>query len=177
MSGATDAFVDAAVPIIAYFMSKSPEDYTYAIRNTDDCWYAPTCKVMTELVPRLTNKDVEYSKETAIADAASAINTIFTEFKDDALVQVYQPQCVANGYNSTTMQLLVNNAYAKTVNEGAKLRLDNIQRYAGIRVNDLQVMAQLIGAIKGSLTVDDIYQGQKDDFSWINNAVKIISSL
>lgn len=177
MSGATDAFVDAAVPIIAYFMSKSPEDYTYARRNTDDCWYAPTCKVMTELVPRLTKKDLEYSKETAIADAASAINTIFTEFKDDALVQVYQPQCVANGYNSTTMQLLVNNAYAKTVNEGAKLRLDNIQRYAGIRVNDLQVMAQLIGAIKGSLTVGDIYQGQKGDFSWINNAVKIISSL
>lgn len=177
MSDATDAFITAAIPVIAYFMSKKPEDYTYAVRNTEDCWYPPTCAVMTELVPRLTKKDLEYSKETAIADASSAINTIFTEFKDDTLAQVYQPECIANGYNSTTMQLLVNNAYAKTVSEGAKIQLDNIQRYAGIRVNDLQVMAQLIGSIKGSLTVSDIYQGQKDDFSWINNAVKIVSSL
>lgn len=177
MSGATDTFVNAAVPIIAYFMAKTPEDYTYAVRNTEACWYPPTCAVMTDLIPRLTKKDLEYSKATAIADAQSAINTLFTEFKDDTLAQVYQPECIANGYNSTTMQLLVNNAYAKTVSEGAKIQLDNIQRYAGIRVNDLQVMAQLISSIRGSLTVGNIYQGQKDDFSWINNAVKIISSL
>lgn len=177
MSDATDAFITAATPIIAYFMSKSPKDYTYAVRNTEDCWYSPTCTVMTDLIPRLTTKDLEYNKALAISDAQSAITTLFTEFKDDTLVQVYQPECIANGYNSTTMQLLVNNAYAKTVSEGAKIQLDNIQRYAGIRVNDLQVMGQLISAIKNSLTVGNIYQGQKDDFSWIQQAAKIITSL
>ena len=170
-------FLEALVPMIAYFLAKSPEDYTYAVRNSEDCWYPPTCTVMTELIPRLTNKDLEYDKVNAVADADAAINTLFTQFKDDSLAQVYQPQCIVNGYNSTTMQLLVNNAYAKTVSEGAKIRLDNIQRYAGIRVNDLQVMSQLIGAIRNSKTVGDIYRGQKDDFSWISGFAKLATGI
>ena len=153
---ASAAWLDALVPIIVWFMSRDAEDYAYAKRNTDDCWFPPTCKVMTELVPRLTNKDIEYDKATAIADAQGTVNNLFESFRDESLAQVYQPQCIANGYNSTTMQLLANNAYAKTVSEGAKITLDNIQRYAGIRVNDLNVLAQLINAIKGSLTVGNI---------------------
>lgn len=155
-AASTSQWLNALVPVIAWLMLKSPEDYAYAKRNTDDCWYAPTCAVMTDLIPRLTTKDLEYNKANAIADADAAINTLFTEFKDDSLAQVYQPQCIANGYNSTTMQLLANNAYAKTVSEGAKIQLDNIARYAGIRVNDLNVMAQLINAIKGSYGVGNI---------------------
>ena len=132
---------------------------------------------MTDLIPRLTNKDIEYSKDTAIADAQGTVNNVFEQFKDEALVQVYQPQCIANGYNSTTMQLLANNAYAKTVSEGAKVVLDNIQRYAGIRVSDLQVMSQLIGAIRNSKTVGDIYKGQIQDFSWVSSTAELITSI
>ena len=174
---ASAVFIEALVPIIAYLMAKDPEDYTYAIRNSEDCWYPPTCTVMTDLIPRLTNKDIEYSKDTAIADAQGTVNTIFDTFKDEALVQVYYPQCIANGYNSTTMQLLSNNAYAKTVSEGAKVVLDNIQKYAGIRVSDLQVMSQLIGAIRNSKTVGDIYRGQQQDFSWVAGAAELITSI
>ena len=174
---ASAVFIEALVPIIAYLMAKDPEDYTYAIRNSEDCWYPPTCAVMTDLVPRLTKKDIEYSKDTAIADAQGTVNTLFQQFKDDTLVQVYQPMCIANGYNSTTMQLLVNNAYAKTVSEGAKVVLDNIQRYAGIRVSDLQVMSQLIGAIRNSKTVGDIYKGQIQDFSWVASTGELITSI
>ena len=174
---ASAVFIEALVPIIAYLMAKDPEDYTYAIRNSEDCWYPPTCTVMTDLIPRLTNKDIEYSKDTAIADAQGTVNTIFDTFKDDALVQVYYPQCIANGYNSTTMQLLSNNAYAKTVSEGAKVVLDNIQKYAGIRVSDLQVMSQLIGAIRNSKTVGDIYRGQQQEISWVAGAAELITSI
>ena len=174
---ASAVFIEALVPIIAYLMAKDPEDYTYAIRNSEDCWYPPTCTVMTDLIPRLTNKDIEYSKDTAIADAQGTVNTIFDTFKDEALVQVYYPQCIANGYNSTTMQLLSNNAYAKTVSEGAKVVLDNIQKYAGIRVSDLQVMSQLIGAIRNSKTVGDIYRGQQQDFSWVTSTAELITSI
>ena len=170
-------FIEALVPIIAYLMAKDPEDYTYAIRNSEDCWYPPTCAIMTDLVPRLTNKDLEYDKTNAIADAQDTVNNIFDTFKDESLVQVYQPECIANGYNSTTMQLLVNNAYAKTVSEGAKVVLDNIQRYAGIRVSDLQVMSQLIGAIRNSKTVGDIYKGQIQDFSWVTSTGELITSI
>ena len=132
---------------------------------------------MTDQIPRLTNKDIEYSKDTAIADAQGTVNNVFEQFKDEALVQVYYPQCIANGYNSTTMQLLANNAYAKTVSEGAKVVLDNIQRYAGIRVSDLQVMSQLIGAIRNSKTVGDIYKGQIQDFSWVSSTAELITSI
>ena len=174
---ASATFIEALVPIIAYLMAKEPEDYTYAIRNSEDCWYPPTCAIMTDLIPRLTNKDIEYSKDTAIADAQGTVNTVFEQFKDEALVQVYQPECIANGYNSTTMQLMVNNAYAKTVSEGAKVVLDNIQRYAGIRVSDLQVMSQLIGAIRNSKTVGDIYRGSMQDISWVASAGELITSI
>lgn len=174
---ASATFIEALVPIIAYLMAKDPEDYTYAIRNSEDCWYPPTCAIMTDLVPRLTSKDLEYDKTNATADAQATVNNIFDTFKDEVLVQVYQPECIANGYNSTTMQLLVNNAYAKTVSEGAKVVLDNIQRYAGIRVSDLQVMSQLIGAIRNSKTVGDIYKGQIQDFSWVTSTGELISSI
>ena len=174
---ASAVFIEALVPIIAYLMAKDPEDYTYAIRNAEDCWYPPTCAVMTDLVPRLTNKDIEYSKDTAIADAQATVNNIFDTFKDESLVQVYQPMCIANGYNSTTMQLLVNNAYAKTVSDSAKVVLDNIQRYAGIRVSDLQVMSQLIGAIRNSKTVGDIYRGSTQDINWVASAAELITSI
>lgn len=174
---ASATFIEALVPIIAYLMAKDPEDYTYAIRNSEDCWYPPTCAIMTDLVPRLTSKDLEYDKTNAIADAQATVNNIFDTFKDEYLVQVYQPECIANGYNSTTMQLMVNNAYAKTVSEGAKVVLDNIQRYAGIRVSDLQVMSQLIGAIRNSKTVGDIYKGQIQDFSWVTSTGELITSI
>ena len=174
---ASSVFIDSLAPALDYLLTKDPENYTYAVRNAEDCWYPPTCAVMTDLIPRLTKKDIEYSKDTAIADAQGTVNNVFEQFKDEALVQVYYPQCIANGYNSTTMQLLANNAYAKTVSEGAKVVLDNIQRYAGIRASDLQVMSQLIGAIRNSKTVGDIYKGQIQDFSWVSSTAELITSI
>ena len=174
---ASSVFIDSLAPAIDYLLTKDPENYTYAIRNAEDCWYPPTCAVMTDLIPRLTKKDIEYSKDTAIADAQGTVNNVFEQFKDEALVQVYYPQCIANGYNSTTMQLLANNAYAKTVSEGAKVVLDNIQRYAGIRVSDLQVMSQLIGAIRNSKTVGDISKGQTQDFNLISGVASLITGI
>ena len=174
---ASSVFIDSLAPALDYLLTKDPENYTYAVRNAEDCWYPPTCAVMTDLIPRLTKKDIEYSKDTAIADAQGTVNNVFEQFKDEALVQVYYPQCIANGYNSTTMQLLANNAYAKTVSEGAKVALDNIQRYAGIRVGDLQVMSQLIGAIRNSKSVGDVSKGQTQDFNLISGVASLVTGI
>ena len=174
---ASSVFIDSLAPALDYLLTKDPENYTYAVRNAEDCWYPPTCAVMTDLIPRLTKKDIEYSKDTAIADAQGTVNNVFEQFKDEALVQVYYPQCIANGYNSTTMQLLANNAYAKTVSEGAKVVLDNIQRYAGIRVGDLQVMSQLIGAIRNSKSVGDVSKGQTQDFNLISGVASLVTGI
>lgn len=168
---ASGTFLEALVPIIIWFMNKDAEDYAYAKRNSDDCWYPPTCKVMTELIPELQKSNAIYSKATALTDSKDAVDSIFDEFKDTALADVYKPQCIANGYNSTTMQLLANNAYAKTVVSAAKFQLDTIASYAGIRVNDLQVMAQLISAIKNSLDTGNISQ------SHVNNQIEAFMNL
>lgn len=145
------AFVAAIGLIIAYFLSKEPEDYVITRRNAEDCWYPPTCNIMTTLVPSLASKDIEYSKASAIADADNTVTSLFARFKQDVLPTIYQPMCQANGYNATTTQLLANDAYNKTVQDGAKTILDNIKTYANIRQGDLQVMAQIISSIKNSL--------------------------
>ena len=152
---ASATFIKALVPIIVWFMNRDAEDYAYSKRNTDDCWYPPSCRVMTELIPRLLQTDTTYSKQNAIADTNSAINSLFDNFKDEVPV-VYQPECIVNGYNSTTMQLLVNNAYAKTVSEGAKLQLATIKDYATINVTVFGAMAQLINSIKGSYNTGNV---------------------
>ena len=74
---ASGVFIEALVPIIAYLMAKDPEDYTYAIRNAEDCWYPPTCAIMTDLIPRLTNKDIEYIIDSIILDALVIVNNLF----------------------------------------------------------------------------------------------------
>lgn len=177
VANSTEVFIDALVPIIAYLLAKDPEDYTYAIRNSEDCWYPPTCAIMTDLIPRLTAHDLEYSKATALADSTAAVDSIFQDFKDTALAKVYFPQCIANGYNATTAQLLANAAYAKTVSTAAQLKLDQVTKYAGIRVNDLQVMSQLIGAIRNSKTVGDIYRGAQQDINWVSGAAKLATAI
>lgn len=181
MSSKTDnasaSFLETLVPIIAWIMAKKPNDYTFQVRNTDDCWYPPTCKVMTELIPRLTNKDLEYSKDAAKADTDDAVKSIFDGFKDSTLPSIYYPQCIANAYNSTTMQLLADNAYAKTVAEAAKVKLDMVTKYAGIRVNDLQVMAQLIQAIKGSINAGTAQNDSQSQIAGIMNTVKLVTGI
>ena len=152
---ASATFIKALVPIIVWFMNRNAEDYAYAKRNTDDCWYPPSCRVMTELIPRLLQTDSTYSKQNAINDSSGAINSLFENFKDE-IPAVYQPECIVNGYNSTTMQLLVNNAFAKTMVEGAKLQLANIKDYAAISTAVFSSMAQIINSIKGSYNTGNI---------------------
>ena len=146
------AFVAAIGLIIAYFLSKEPEDYVIDRRTAEDCWYPPTCDIMTSLVPRLAANDIVYNKAAAIADADATVSSLFARFKQDVLPTIYQPMCQANGYNATTTQLLANDAYNKTVQDGAKTILDNIKAYSNIRQGDLQVMAQIIGSIKNSIS-------------------------
>ena len=145
------AFVGALGSIVAYFLKYEPEDYVISRRNSEECWYPPTCNIMTTLVPTLATRDIEYNKANAIADADGVVTSLFARFKQDVLPTIYQPMCQANGYNATTTQLLANDAYSKTVQDGAKTILDNIKTYSTIRQGDLQIMGMLIGAIKDSI--------------------------
>ena len=155
MSNFTDktgmAFVAALGLIIAYFLKYEPEDYVISRRNSEECWYPPTCNIMTNLVPTLALRDAEYNKANAILDADDTVKGLFARFKQDVLPTIYQPLCQANGYNATTTQLLANDAYNKTVQDSAKVILDNIKMYSTIRQGDLQIMGMLIGAIKDSI--------------------------
>ena len=89
-----------------------------------------------------------YSKSAAIADSQGAIAELFRQYRNDSLPAIYQQQSNSGGYNSTTGQLLANDAFASTVSKGAALQLDTIQKYRTTQQNDFSALANLFNAYR-----------------------------
>jgi len=70
-----------------------------------------------------------YEKSDAINDVQKAIARIFKDYEQEDLPIIYNKECSHGIYNDTTTQLLIDNAYALTVNKAATLELDTIHRY------------------------------------------------
>lgn len=128
--------------------NEAPAIATYD--NSAACWYGPTCLALTTSIPILIGTTSDYNKITAQADANQLVNSIFLDYREEALPQIYQAQNGVSAWNSTTAQLLVNDAYAKTVSKAAGVVLDNIGKYGQIRTADIGAIAQLASATKQS---------------------------
>lgn len=85
-----------------------------------------------------------YGKEAAINDSMGLINSIFKEYQNVALPNIHQAGINSGGYNSTTGQLLANDAYAATTNKAAATVLQAIKEYRGIEQQDYNVLAGLV---------------------------------
>lgn len=85
-----------------------------------------------------------YGKQAAMTDVQGAIRSLFDEYSKTSLPQIYQAELGSGGYNSTTGQLLANDAFATTNTKAAALLLDTIQKYRGIEQKDYEVMASLV---------------------------------
>lgn len=92
----------------------------------------------------LTESKNLYGKQAAMMDAQGAIRSIFDEYSKTSLPNIYNPELGSGGYNSTTGQLLANDAFAATNTKAAALLLDTIQKYRGIEQKDYEVMASLV---------------------------------
>ena len=162
-SGAIDSFLNqygsAIGRTVDYFTGEDKSKYVYREKNSDDCWYPPTCSALATLTPILITSPTEYNKSLAISDAQGVVASIFQEYRDTDLPQIYQAMNGSGGYNSTSAQLLANDAYARAVTKSAKEVLDNVSKYGNIRQGDVQALAQLYSSTKGSYTVGSIGGG------------------
>lgn len=88
----------------------------------------------------------EFKKSIAWDDADQAMDEIFARYQEDDLPQIYSPMCRAGLYNNTTIQLLANEAYARTVRKAAELRIDTGIRYAEVETGRSQPVNQAVSS-------------------------------
>lgn len=101
-------------------------------------------KYLADILSQTTS---QYSKGSAIADSQGAVAEIFNQFKNSALPEIYQAQAGSGGYNSSTGQLLANDAFASANTKAASLVLDTINKYRGIQQQDYAGLANLGKAV------------------------------
>lgn len=147
--------------LVDYVTGEDKSKLVYREKNSDDCWYPPSCQALATITPILVTSPSEYTKTRATADAAQVVSAIFAEYSDQELPQIYQAMNGSGGYNATTAQLLANDAIARAMAKAAKETLDNVQRYGNIRQGDVQALAQLYSATKGSYSVGNLSNGQQ----------------
>lgn len=146
--------------LVDYVTGEDKSKLVYREKNSDDCWYPPSCQALSTITPILVTSPTEYSRITAKADAMEVVSAIFAEYRDQEIPQIYQAMNGSGGYNSTTAQLLVNDAYSRVSAKAAKEVLDNVSKYGNVRQGDVQALAQLYSATKGSYSVGNLSNGQ-----------------
>lgn len=97
----------------------------------------------------LAQSSQEYGKQAAIADSRGLVSSIFREYQNEALPQIMQMEAGSGGYNSSTGQLLANDAFAGAVSKSQAAVLDTINKYRAIEQNDFATLAKLVGSIPG----------------------------
>ena len=95
-----------------------------------------------------------YGKGAAFADAQGAIRSIFDEYSKTTLPQIYQGELGSGGYNSTTSQLMANDAFAATNTKAAATLLDTIIKYRGLEQQDFNIMSALVGRVPAGAPAD-----------------------
>lgn len=89
-------------------------------------------------------QSVEFSKSSAVADTVTLTDAMFNKFREESLPQIYVRDCMSGVYNSTTSQLLANDAYARKVREAAEMQVKTIVDYAGVETGRSAPLAQSI---------------------------------
>lgn len=122
----------------------------------------------------------KFSKEQAQADVAGIVNQLFTQYKEQALPQIYTPMVDTGIYNSTTGQLLANDAFARTQSQAAGVTLDAILNYEqlSLKEKELQQRALLdsLGLLRGAQT-SQTGMGQTTESSFASRGGSIFGSL
>ena len=73
--------------------------------------------------------DLGTARKNALADVKGSVNQLFAEFSNTVLPQIMTQQNKTGGYNSSTSQLLTNDAFARTVAQGASLTMNAVSQY------------------------------------------------
>jgi hypothetical protein len=84
-----------------------------------------------------------YSKNAAVRDSQGLIASIFRDYKNTALPQIFNAQNSAGGYGSSTGQLLANDAFGAATAKASEAVLKNINDYRKIQQQDYGALADL----------------------------------
>jgi hypothetical protein len=76
-----------------------------------------------------TSADLGTARSNALKDVKGSVNALFSEFSNTVLPQIMTQQNKTGGYNSSTSQLLTNDAFARTVAQGASLTMNAVSQY------------------------------------------------
>lgn len=98
----------------------------------------------------LTGKS-EFTREAAIQDSEGIIKDLFKQYSQSVLPQIISKASQSGAYNSTSAQLLADNAFAETLGKAATVRTNAIAQYSQAADSKKQVATQAVGTILQSL--------------------------
>ena len=91
--------------------------------------------------------NTQFHKDDARADARAARDNNYHTYSDEFIPQLHARACSNGLWNSTALQLLANDAYARTVVKAAEQELQTIKDYAKIHLDEGQVVNALFGSL------------------------------
>lgn len=97
-------------------------------------------------------QSVEFAKSSAFSDADSLMDELFTRYRETDLPQIYSRDCQAGLYNSTSSQLMANDAYTRKVAEAARMKIDTAKAYAEIETGRAQPLAAALTTANADAT-------------------------
>jgi hypothetical protein len=119
-------------------------------------------QVLERILPGMDSG--QYSPDAAVKDSQGLVDQIMQSYRESTLPNIYQAERSGGGYNSTTAQLLANDAMAKASAQGAAQVSSTKEKYAQITNQQQQqlvnVLLGLIAANKKSTTTQSTTAGK-----------------
>ena len=131
--------------------TSSSSSTSFDIQNMTPEGFAAMLKAL-DITGKLAESAIgSYSKEQAKADALANMGQIFREYRENELPKVFVAQAGGGLYNSTTGQLMANDAYARATDLANARILEYTKSYNQMLNNDLGSFLSALNVNKGSV--------------------------
>lgn len=99
------------------------------------------------LAGNLQGGGTQFSANQARQDVQGSIENLYRTYSESVLPQIFSTQAGAGAYNSSTAQLLANDAFARTTAEAGALELQAITDYAQLGQQQQNITLQGLQAL------------------------------
>lgn len=97
-------------------------------------------------------QNTKFTRDQAIADTQGMVQEVFRNYQEGDVAQILGQMGQSGAYNSSTAQLLQDNARAVATNKAAGLVLQNIKDYAQLGLAEQNAVTSLFSTLKGAET-------------------------
>lgn len=150
------ALVSEMAVLIGIIALYDPSHYVKQKRNSEDDWYPRIEAAFSTADAKnlLTNPD--YTKIQALVDSDGSSAYLFTRMGIDTVAPIVQAQTTANGYNSTSALMAMNDSYGTVAATATKNKLAAISAYGQISQNNFNTEVNMLGIGKGTQSVTTV---------------------